>query len=146
MCLVTTSAKLRNIEFYKSATVERKLIKWSTVFLIADVRVAKPIPRWIKIHNFRRVDPVRLQVDFFERGYQHIVEENDTKTKSVMVTELLKGLLDEHAPETEIMVKERRTPWITDEIKHAIELRNLSYSLYNRNITGGEEIHSGVII
>lgn len=103
------------------------------VYLIADVRVAKPIQQRIKVRNFRRVDPVRLQVDFVARGYRDVVEADDVETKAIMVTELLKNLLDQHAPETEIVVKDKRTPWITHEVEQAIKIRNLSYSLYVRN-------------
>lgn len=103
------------------------------VFLIADVRIAEPVPRRIKIRNFRRVDPVRLQADFIARGHQNIVEENDTETKAVMVTDLLRSLLNEHAPETEIVVKDKRTPWITEEVKRATKFRDLAYALYARN-------------
>lgn len=103
------------------------------VFLIADIRVPPPSPVRSKVRNFRRIDPVRLQADFVAKDWEPFYRSDSAEVKSAFLSSELQSLLDQHAPEKTIIIRDKRTPWITTEIEHAIEVRNLAFSLFSRN-------------
>lgn len=41
--------------------------------------------------------------------------------------------MNRHAPERTVVVRDKRTPWITRTIKEAVAERDLAYALYSRN-------------
>ncbi|XP_055605672.1 uncharacterized protein LOC129753850 [Uranotaenia lowii] len=103
------------------------------VFLIADLRIPEPPPQLITVRNLRSIDQARLHVDFQNRDFSQFYNTPNVDTKTQLLTAELKSLLDTHAPERTTIVRDRKTPWITFEIKRAIAVRDLAYSLYVRN-------------
>lgn len=103
------------------------------VYLIADIRVPRAAPQTVKVRNMRRIDVVRLQVDFQTTDLQEISDANDVNRKVELTTAKLQSLLDAHAPERVIQVRDKRTPWITRDIEQAIAVRDLAFALYVRN-------------
>lgn len=104
-----------------------------TVFLITDIRVRRQEHHTITVRDFRAVNSVRLQADFQTRNFEAIVEIRDPNVKAERITSELLNLMDRHAPEKVITVKNEKTPWITAEIERAIYFRDLAYALYSRN-------------
>lgn len=102
-------------------------------YLIADIRVPRAAPQMIKVRNMRRIDVVRLQADFQATDLQEIYDTPDVNRKVEVTTTRLQSLLDVHAPERTIRVRDKRIPWITRDIEEAIAVRNLAYALYVRN-------------
>lgn len=105
------------------------------VYLLADVKVRKQNQRTIRIRNFRNINTLQLQADFQARDLRRFYESNDVDEKTTLLTAEIKALLDEHAPERTVPVRDERTPWITRQIKQATELRDLALKLYKRNPT-----------
>lgn len=103
------------------------------IYLITDIRVRKPNPHRVVFRNMRRVDQVQLQADFQARDHQPILECADVNMKAEMVTTEMQYLLERHAPQRTIFVRDQRTPWISNEIIQAVALRDLAYKLYARN-------------
>lgn len=103
------------------------------IFLVVNVRVQKPPPQRIKIRNFRRIDPQALQIDFQTSNLHQIYDAADVNTKAELLTFTLQSVMQRHAPESVITIRDRRTPWITTEIERHIAVRDLSFALYNRN-------------
>lgn len=118
----------------KSATSTANSISdHEIVYLICDVRVQKPAPQRVAYRNLRNIDLVRLQADYNTLDCQRILDCNDVNTKVQLATQDLKNLLQTHAPERFAIVRDKRTPWISREIEHAIATRDLAYKLYSRN-------------
>ncbi|XP_062714232.1 uncharacterized protein LOC134291005 [Aedes albopictus] len=103
------------------------------VYLLARIKVRRSAPQTIRIRNFRAIDPVQLQADFQTTDFQPFYESEDTTVKADLLTTELKELVERHAPERTIVVRDKHTPWITETIKQAIALRNMAYVLYSRN-------------
>lgn len=57
----------------------------------------------------------------------------DSTTKAELFTTEHKGLLQQHAPVRNITVRDKHTPWMSNEIIRAVDIRNLAYILYSRN-------------
>ncbi|XP_038106649.1 uncharacterized protein LOC119766276 [Culex quinquefasciatus] len=106
------------------------------IYLLADVRIRKPVQRTVRVHNFRNVDALQLQADFQDQDFRPFFEAEDVNDKTDLLTVLttkITYLLDTHAPERTISVRDERTPWITPQIKRATTLRDLTFKLYSRN-------------
>lgn len=103
------------------------------VYLIADIHVPSAAPQTMKVRNMRGIDIVRLQADFQAIDLQDVYETNDVNRKVEITTTKLQSLLETHAPEKVIQVRDKRTPWITRGIEQAIAVRDLAYALYARN-------------
>lgn len=103
------------------------------IYLIADTRVRKPTPIRVMYRNFRRVNQLHLQADFQSRNHRPIFDCADVNLKAELVTAELQDLMEQHAPETVVIIRDQRTPWITNEIIHAMSLRDLAFKLYSRN-------------
>lgn len=101
--------------------------------LLANMRIRRPSPQTIKVRNMQAIDPLRLQADFQAKDWGPFYAAEDASTKAEFLTSELKPLLQHHAPERTLVVRDKQTPWITEEIKRAIEIRNLAYTLYSRN-------------
>ncbi|KXJ76100.1 hypothetical protein RP20_CCG010352 [Aedes albopictus] len=117
----------------KSKAVPTTISDHELVFLLADIRVRSPPPQAVRVRNFRNIDTLRLQGDFQAIDWQRYYGSTDVNAKTELLTSELESLLQVHAPERTILVRDKRTPWITSEIKQAIELRNLAFKLYSRN-------------
>ncbi|XP_058816415.1 uncharacterized protein LOC131679696 [Topomyia yanbarensis] len=87
------------------------------IYLISNVRVLKPEPQKVKIRNLRRINPIRLQADFISRDRTDFYHCSNVDAKTEMLTTELRTLIDSHAPEKTITVRDKRTPWITNEIE-----------------------------
>lgn len=103
------------------------------VYLLARIEVQRTGSQTTYIRNFRSINVLRLQADFQTTNLQSFYESEDTTTKANLLTTNLKHLLDRHAPERTIAVRDRNAPWITESIKQAVALRNMAYVLYSRN-------------
>ncbi|XP_039450533.1 uncharacterized protein LOC120429543 [Culex pipiens pallens] len=103
------------------------------IYLLADVLVRNRNRRTIRVRNFRNVDVLQLQAEYQAKDFQRFYESNDVEEKTALLTADLQDLLDRHAPERTIYVRDERTPWITQQIKQTIELRDLALKLYKRN-------------
>lgn len=103
------------------------------VYLLADIRVRKPVAQTIRVRNMRGIDQLQLQASLQSRDMQLFYETTDINTKTNLLSTELKSLLNQFAPEKDIVVQDQRTPWITAEIKQAVALRDLAFSLYRRN-------------
>lgn len=103
------------------------------IYMLADVQVRNQNRRTTRIRNFRNVDVLQLQAEYRTKDFQRFYESNDVEEKATLLTADLQELLDRHAPERMIYVRDERTPWITHQIKQTIELRDLALKLYKRN-------------
>ncbi|XP_062713832.1 uncharacterized protein LOC134290671 [Aedes albopictus] len=103
------------------------------IYFVSRLLIHKPPPKRIKVRNFRRVDPQALQIDFQASNLQQIYEAEDVDTKADLLTTTLQSLMQQHAPERTIQVRDQRTPWITAEIEREISTRDIAFALYNRN-------------
>ncbi|XP_058817873.1 uncharacterized protein LOC131681179 [Topomyia yanbarensis] len=118
----------------KSKTLSANSISdHEAVYLIADSRIPEAPPRRIQVRNLRGIDPLRLQADYQAKDLQDIYLEENIDIKTQLLHNELRSLLDQHAPERTVYVRDKRTPWITNEIQNAIAIRDLAYSLYARN-------------
>lgn len=117
----------------KSKAVTANISDHEIVFLLTDIRFQKTPPQVIRVRNFRNIDTLRLQGDFQEIDWQEYYESTDVNTKTTIMSTKLERLLQVHAPEKTIVVHDKRTPWITPEIKRAVELKELAFKLYSRN-------------
>ncbi|EDS25853.1 hypothetical protein CpipJ_CPIJ005795 [Culex quinquefasciatus] len=98
----------------------------------------------IRARNFRNIDQLQLQADFQAKDLRRLFGSADINEKATVLNSELTSLLDAHAPERTVTIRDERTPWITQQIKEAVELRNLALKLYarNPNRTRGD-VHSG---
>lgn len=103
------------------------------VYLLANVRVQRSAPVTTRVRNFKAIDQLRLQADYQALDHRPFFAADDPNTKTELLTNNLKSLMDRHAPERTIVVRDERTPWITAGIKQAVAERNLAYALYSRN-------------
>lgn len=103
------------------------------VYLLADVKIRKPVQRSVRVRNFRNIDALQLQAEFQGLDLRPFYEAEDVNEKAELLTTKITNLLDTHAPERSIPVRDERSPWITAQIKRATELRDLAYKLYSRN-------------
>ncbi|XP_058817699.1 uncharacterized protein LOC131681007 [Topomyia yanbarensis] len=117
----------------KSKTASANISDHEIIYLLTNVRIQKPPPQSIRVRNFRNVNQLQLQADFQTTDFQPIYNTEDPHTKADLLATELKNLLQRHAPERTITVRDKRTPWITNEIKQAAALRDLAFVLYSRN-------------
>lgn len=103
------------------------------VYLLANVRIPRSAPQTMRVRNLHAIDPVQLQADFQVRDLTSFLAAEDTSTKADLLTGVLTDLLQIHAPERTIAVRDKRTPWISEPIKQAVALRDLAFALYSRN-------------
>lgn len=103
------------------------------VYLLANVRVLKSPPVTLRVRNFKAIDQARLHVDFQALDHRPFIEADEATTKAELLTINLRDLMNQHAPERTIVVRDKRTPWITHAIKEAVAERDLAYALYSRN-------------
>ena len=98
----------------KSKTITANSISdHEVVYLLADIRVQKPAQQTIAVRNLRNIDVLRLQVDLQGSDFRQFYQSNDVDTKTTLLTSELKRLLDAHAPERIVPVRDERTPWMT---------------------------------
>lgn len=117
----------------KSKAITASISDHEVVYLLTDIRFQESPPQEIRVRNFRNIDTLRLQGDFQAIDWQQYYDSTDVDTKTALLSAKLETLLQLHAPERTIFVRDKRTPWITQEIKQAIELRDLAFKLYSRN-------------
>lgn len=103
------------------------------VYLLANIRIPRSAPQTIRVRNFRAIDSLRLQADFQTRDLQPFYAAVNPSTKADLFTAEFNDLLQHHAPERTVVVRDKRTPWISEGIKQAVALRDMSYALYSRN-------------
>lgn len=101
--------------------------------MLVNIRIPRPLPQTQRVRNFRAIDPVRLQADFQAQDLRPMYEADDASTKADLLTGTLSNLLQQHAPERTITVRDKRTPWISEAVKQAIALRDMAFALYSRN-------------
>lgn len=104
-----------------------------TVFLISDVRIRRQEAQRITVRDFGAVNIVNLQADFLHSNFENISDIRDADVKAECLTTRLQNLMNRHAPEKEITVRNGKTPWITTDIERAIYIRDLAHTLYTRN-------------
>lgn len=107
------------------STTGKTISDHGVIYLIVNVRVLRLAPQSIRVRNFQAID---FQADFWDEGFQIIYAAEDANTKANLLTS--EQLLWHHAPERNIV---KRTPWITENIKRAAGLRNLTYTFFARN-------------
>ncbi|XP_038117052.1 uncharacterized protein LOC119769207 [Culex quinquefasciatus] len=115
------------------ATSVSNISDHEVVYLVADIRVHRTCQRTIRARNFRNIDQLQLQADFQAKDLRRLFGSADINEKATVLNSELTSLLDAHAPERTVTIRDERTPWITQQIKEAVELRNLALKLYARN-------------
>lgn len=103
------------------------------VYLLANIKVRKPAAQTVLVRNMRGIDQLQLQAAFEEKDTRPFYDAVDVDAKVAWMGEELNELLQRFAPERSIIVRDRRTPWITNEIEQAVALRDLAFALYRRN-------------
>ncbi|XP_058839336.1 uncharacterized protein LOC131694845 [Topomyia yanbarensis] len=103
------------------------------VYLLTNIRIQRSNPQIISVRNIHSINPLRLQADFQSKDLRPFFAAGDSTTKAEQLTSVLRELLQHHAPERNVTVRDKHTPWISEEIRRAVKLRNLAYTLYSRN-------------
>ncbi|KAL9694085.1 hypothetical protein quinque_013370 [Culex quinquefasciatus] len=108
----------QHIKKAKAASVS-SVSDHEVVYLVADIRVPRTCQRTIRARNFRNVDQLQLQADFQAKDLRRLFESVDINEKATVLNLELNTLLEVHAPERTITIRDERTPWITQQIKAA---------------------------
>ncbi|KAL9699348.1 hypothetical protein quinque_002789 [Culex quinquefasciatus] len=101
------------------ATSVSNISDHEVVYLVADIRVHRTCQRTIRARNFRNIDQLQLQADFQAKDLRRLFGSADINEKATVLNSELTSLLDAHAPERTVTIRDERTPWITQQIKEA---------------------------
>lgn len=87
----------------------------------------------ITFRNLKRLDFVTLEYLLSLTPFQNVFWLDDVNEKVRYINELILNIFDTVAPEKTIYMKHKNPPWLTDNVKFLIKLRDKALSKYKRS-------------
>lgn len=103
------------------------------IYLSYNVKPPKLRPKTLRMRNFVRINQDQLEHDASLTDWSAVL---DGSTLDAMVDSLNKNILalfDKHAPVHTVVIKRPPAPWITPDIRKAMNCRDRAFARYKRN-------------
>lgn len=94
--------------------------------IVAECNIKRPkeVPHYIYTRNLNSIDDTEFESDLHELTWSEVEKCCGVNNKIELFNVLLLSLYDKHAPSRKLRVNNRPTPWITDNIKLMMSLRD----------------------
>lgn len=90
------------------------------------------------IRCFKNFDQNMFYQELLQLPLQYLMQINDVNDKIAFLNEQLLCLFDKHAPVKTIKITNKKTPWITDNVRLMMKLRDKAKAQYLKNKTNGK--------
>lgn len=106
----------------------------SLVYVSLDlISFAKILPQTIKCRSFNSFCPVDFMNDLRSLPWQNILGCDSVNDKVSIFNSLLLNLFNSHAPVKTVTLRKNYRPWITENIKLLMRLRDNAYNRYKKS-------------
>lgn len=102
--------------------------------ILMDIYVSRSVarPNFSRFRNFGLLDLDLFYTHLCSTSFNDIFFVNDINIKVEIFTSYLLLLFDIHVPEKKVMFRRHQAPWLTDNIRSIMRLRDRTYSEYKR--------------
>ncbi|KAK3909441.1 RNA-directed DNA polymerase from mobile element jockey [Frankliniella fusca] len=101
------------------------------IFAIFDLSVPSHVKQKITFRNFKRICVESLLVDVEQAPWSQVYKESSIDNKVNEFNMILEGLMDQHAPEQNKLMKENYAPWMSNDIRRLLKERDKLRRKYN---------------
>lgn len=124
-----------NNDFLISAGVDSTLNISDHLVIKCEVKqiVHKAKPFMIRYRDFRDFNEDVFYSDFMDIPFYEILYAHDIERKLKLFNTHLLNLYNKHAPMREAVISKKKAPWLTQEIKNLMKLRDKALSKYKKN-------------
>lgn len=126
--IVCTDARVRTVEVDHVPTLGNHAM----ILVQFHIKKNKPTPRWVK---YRPLNDIVLEIfnnDLNEINFDGIKMLQDVNKMIEALSDCINGLFDLHAPEKTVQIKEFKYPWITDNVKLMVRLRDEAHRRFKK--------------
>ncbi|KAG7305787.1 hypothetical protein JYU34_009925 [Plutella xylostella] len=95
-----------------------------------NVKKPKPLPQWITYRPLKNIILEQFNFDLNSINWEHIKSFTDVNKMVATFTDYMIKLFDLHAPERTVRVKGADYPWITDNVKYMMSLRDAAHKRF----------------
>lgn len=105
------------------------------IFLSYKIRCPRRKPQFLFLRSFKNICLDRLRAEADSIDWSSVYNCSDLDSKVALFNRLLLDLFDKHAPLKKVKVKHAPAPWLSDNIKKAMSLRDNAKKRYRRSAT-----------
>ncbi|CAG9134452.1 unnamed protein product [Plutella xylostella] len=129
--LICTDARVKDV----NVLYRRTLGRHAFVTVILDIKKTKAKPRTITYRPIKDIDIELFNKDLDLLDWDKINRLDDVSDMVRCLNQSIISLFDLHAPEKTVVVRETPHPWITDNIRFMMQLRDDAYDEYRKTKT-----------
>ena len=120
----------------ESIPISRAITDHNLVYVIFNLPKMQDTNKFVKYRNYKNINLEKFQNDTEQLQWIRIYFTNNIDNKLEIFNANILHLINKHAPLRQTVVKEKNfTPWITDNIKHLMRLRDKEHKKYLNNKT-----------
>lgn len=130
----------QELDFVKSDSVpiSRAVTDHNLVYVIFNLRKTPNTNKIIKCRNYKNIDFAQFHNEAEQLQWNRVYYTNNIENKLEIFNKNILYLINKYAPLHEKRVKDKTfNPWITDNIKHLMHLRDKAHKTYLKNKTPG---------